>query len=131
MSAFGAPLVQEHRFWSALDAQEYSCDEIIDCDNMILAPGFIDIQINGAFGVDFSNPEIGEDDIERVAVGLVKVRPLTRCVHPLLSVQLTEWWARWRRLLGPLPVLGMADALDVRFVNTWVSRATLSVCSTA
>ncbi len=64
---------QEHRFWSALDAQEYSCDEIVDCHDMILAPGFIDIQINGAFGVDFSNSAVTEDDIELVARGLVKV----------------------------------------------------------
>jgi hypothetical protein len=64
----------ENRFWAARDTQEWSCDEIVDCDNMILAPGFIDIQINGAFHVDFSNNDVTEEDIERVAVGLTKAR---------------------------------------------------------
>ena len=34
--------------------------------------GFIDLQINGAFGVDFSSPDLTEEDVETVAQGLLK-----------------------------------------------------------
>ncbi|XP_020802147.1 N-acetylglucosamine-6-phosphate deacetylase [Drosophila serrata] len=45
----------------------------VDCNNAIIAPGYIDLQINGGYGVDFSyDTETIEEGVEKVACGLVK-----------------------------------------------------------
>ncbi|XP_063415163.1 N-acetylglucosamine-6-phosphate deacetylase-like isoform X1 [Mytilus trossulus] len=47
-------------------------DEQIDCNGAIICPGFIDIQINGAFGVDFScDVDTIEEGLKIVAKGLL------------------------------------------------------------
>ncbi|KAI8374205.1 uncharacterized protein BYT42DRAFT_499401 [Radiomyces spectabilis] len=51
-------------------------DEIIDAKGLLIAPGFIDTQINGAYGIDFADHhgsvEKIQEDIDTVAKGLLK-----------------------------------------------------------
>lgn len=51
-------------------------DEIIDAKGMLVVPGFIDTQINGAYGIDFADYEAPDEklskDIDTVAKGLLK-----------------------------------------------------------
>ncbi|XP_030568592.1 N-acetylglucosamine-6-phosphate deacetylase [Drosophila novamexicana] len=45
----------------------------IDCGGAIIAPGYIDLQINGGYGVDFSyDKETIEAGVKKVATGLVQ-----------------------------------------------------------
>lgn len=61
---FRQPLsLQARRFWEAGSASEYVCSHIVDCGGHVLAPGFLDLQFNGAWGVDFSNPVLTEEDV--------------------------------------------------------------------
>ena len=38
--------------------------EVIDCHGALIAPGFIDLQINGGFGVDFSKDMKDEKSVQ-------------------------------------------------------------------
>ncbi|KAJ9585221.1 hypothetical protein L9F63_002984 [Diploptera punctata] len=52
--------------------ENVSADVQIDCKGALISPGFIDLQINGGFGVDFSNnTEDVENGLLKVAKGLL------------------------------------------------------------
>lgn len=47
--------------------------QVIDAKNCIVSPGFIDIQINGAYGYDFSDPTITLEQVYHVTRNLLAV----------------------------------------------------------
>nr|CAG8558580.1 9178_t:CDS:2 [Entrophospora candida] len=53
-------------------AKESSPDLVIDAKGLFVVPGFIDIQINGAFGVDFSQTSADFDE-QKIKADLTKV----------------------------------------------------------
>eukprot|EP00730_Choanoeca_flexa_P011282 TRINITY_DN242_c0_g1_i1.p1 TRINITY_DN242_c0_g1~~TRINITY_DN242_c0_g1_i1.p1 ORF type:complete len:403 (+),score=63.92 TRINITY_DN242_c0_g1_i1:58-1266(+) len=54
-------------------ATQRKADKVIDCHDGRLVPGFIDIQINGGFGIDFTSCDLNalEDGVAKVRKGLL------------------------------------------------------------
>ncbi|EFX87360.1 hypothetical protein DAPPUDRAFT_307072 [Daphnia pulex] len=61
------------------DQKDYA-DIKIDCEGLTIAPGFIDVQVNGGFGVDFSHDsETIEEGLKVVAKGLLAYGTTSFC----------------------------------------------------
>ena len=63
-------------------------DKVVNCKGLLIAPGLIDLQINGAFGFDFSHDIRDETSskkcLEQVAKGLLKYGMYV-CTNSLLQ----------------------------------------------
>ncbi|XP_078369540.1 N-acetylglucosamine-6-phosphate deacetylase-like [Oculina patagonica] len=71
-------------FWE----EQVQADVQIDCNNLIISPGFIDLQINGGFGVDFSSdPDKLEEGLKTVAKGLLQHGVTSYCPTIVTSSQ--------------------------------------------
>ncbi|KNC82124.1 N-acetylglucosamine-6-phosphate deacetylase, partial [Sphaeroforma arctica JP610] len=68
-----------YRFYRATSQSDFDADVVIDGHGAILAPGFIEIQINGAFGVDFSNYDTELEDVQSVGRNLMQYGVTSFC----------------------------------------------------
>eukprot|EP01063_Lacrimia_lanifica_P039218 TRINITY_DN8566_c0_g1_i1.p1 TRINITY_DN8566_c0_g1~~TRINITY_DN8566_c0_g1_i1.p1 ORF type:complete len:695 (+),score=233.07 TRINITY_DN8566_c0_g1_i1:61-2145(+) len=59
------------RFWEAHATEEFAAETVVDGCGAICSAGLIDIQINGAFGVDFSDVTLTTDQVNTVSQGVL------------------------------------------------------------
>lgn len=91
------------------DDENDEYEEVINCGGNILSPGFIDLQLNGAFGVDFSDPTITLSDVQALAEKLTKFGVTSFC--PTLVSCSTDTYRRILTAVGPL-CIGYKASLD-------------------
>ena len=82
------------------DDEKESKLQLYDCKNQRVSPGFIDIQLNGAYGVDFSNSNICQEDVSRVAAELPKTGVTTFC--PTIISSCPDTYRRVISVIGPM-----------------------------
>nr|XP_008250215.2 N-acetylglucosamine-6-phosphate deacetylase isoform X1 [Oryctolagus cuniculus] len=97
-------------------------DEQRDCGGRILAPGFIDVQINGGFGVDFSQ---ATEDVGS-GVSLVARRILSHGVTSFCPTLVTSPPEVYHKVLPQIPVKSGgphgAGVLGVHLEGPFISR---------
>lgn len=90
--ADGKVIDPEARFWAASSDAQHAPHRVVDGRGGVLAPGFLDVQINGAFGVDFSHPSVTEAQVEAVTRQLLASGVTGFC--PTLVSSRPELYAR-------------------------------------
>ena len=96
-------------------------DAVIDCEGHIIAPGYIDLQFNGAFGCDFSTPKDLGASVKKVAEGV-----LPHGVTAFLATVITSSAETYRAVLPHLvPTKGSvrgASLLGVHLEGPFISE---------
>ncbi|PVU84799.1 hypothetical protein BB559_006315 [Furculomyces boomerangus] len=63
-------------FWDS----NKNADILVDCEGGIISPGYIDIQLNGSYGYDFSSdPEIIEESVKNVSMAQLLLGVTSYC----------------------------------------------------
>eukprot|EP00475_Leptophrys_vorax_P015429 TRINITY_DN21777_c0_g1_i1.p1 TRINITY_DN21777_c0_g1~~TRINITY_DN21777_c0_g1_i1.p1 ORF type:complete len:471 (+),score=93.53 TRINITY_DN21777_c0_g1_i1:107-1519(+) len=90
-------------FWQAVHSDDpsasFEASVVIDCHNHIIIPGYIDVQLNGAFGIDFSSPDLTENDVSYVSQRLLEHGVTAYC--PTMITSTKETYHRNLPMLAP------------------------------
>nr|CAG4650160.1 EOG090X06GX [Sida crystallina] len=91
------------------DEKNYA-DIQIDCEGALIAPGFIDVQINGGFGVDFSQDgETIDEGLKTVAKGILAYGTTSFC--PTLVTSPPEFYHKVIKKIGKTP--GSSEGAEI------------------
>jgi len=77
------------RFWRSETKVEYGPGIVIDGKGMIVTPGYIDVQLNGAYGHDFSDIAVTTEQIDEVRQRLLATGVTAFCPTVISSVKET------------------------------------------
>lgn len=72
----------------------------IDCNDLLIVPGFIDVQMNGGFGYDFSSDDL-ESSLKAVSKGILQHGVTSYC--PTIVTSPPDVYQRALPLLNPRP----------------------------
>src|SRR5665213_2012909 len=85
-------------------------------DAVFLAPGFVDLQINGFAGVDFNSPTAAHEEIERAITALFSTG-VTRVFPTVITGAPDAMLAALRNLAGAREVLANGQAIEAIHVE--------------
>eukprot|EP01060_Flectonema_neradi_P036709 TRINITY_DN7148_c0_g1_i1.p1 TRINITY_DN7148_c0_g1~~TRINITY_DN7148_c0_g1_i1.p1 ORF type:complete len:711 (+),score=115.32 TRINITY_DN7148_c0_g1_i1:43-2175(+) len=117
----GKVISPAQRFWEAHNIKEYAAEWVLDGRGCICTAGLIDLQINGAFGVDFSSPSLTTEQINVVTKGVLSHGCTSICPTVITSSPET-----YRAVLPLLPRRKGGPELGANMLGTHLEGPFLS-----
>jgi N-acetylglucosamine-6-phosphate deacetylase len=119
MKCSGRSAVSGERIEIEFDAAIQNVDPLLASDaddGVFLAPGFIDLQVNGFAGVDFNSPTASHDDIHR-AIGAIFSTGVTRFFPTVITGAPDAMLAALRNLAAARESLADGHAMEAFHVE--------------
>ena len=102
--------------FTTYDCRNMRTIDSFECAGRILSPGYVDIQLNGGFGVDFSNPSLTKEDVLKIATHLTRFGVTSFCPTMVSSSKDT-----YKKLIPLIGGMCLEDGILPRYAR----RATL------
>uniref|UniRef100_A0A7N6B6X8 N-acetylglucosamine-6-phosphate deacetylase n=1 Tax=Anabas testudineus TaxID=64144 RepID=A0A7N6B6X8_ANATE len=92
-------------------------DNCVDCEGSIIAPGFIDVQINGGYGIDFSQ---ASEDVSK-GISFVAKRILEHGVTSFCPTLVTSPPVVYHKVTSPVKIVEKKGAHPEQYLRTFRS----------